>query len=663
MTSADTTAIVLELNEKLVGARIRNIYQPKKKTLLVRIHQTSQPAFDLLIEAGRRMHLTSYDIPVPQRPSAFSTALRKHLRNGVLTEINQHEFERIIIIEVRNRGANFKLVIELFGDGNIILVDDNGIILQALTLKTMRDRAIQRQRPFIQAPSSGMNPLEARILEPDSLTQYGEMQVVKALTKLFSLGGEYAEEILLRAQVSKAVASSTLNQDDVTRILKAIKDIFSALELSKLKPCVLRDADERWINVIPFKLKKYEKYDCLAFNSFNEALDEYFAKTTTEEEAIDEEKNRETARLQRIHDSQKRSLQEAEKRAELHQMIGDKIYGYFHHLSELYKRIQDQKTRERTWKEIAAQLNKEKRDEEPWIYFESLDPENLVLHLKVEETPFTFNLRKSVPANAAFYYEQAKKSRKKAIGAEKALGETVKHLRELKQIRVSLEKPREPLRKRRRKAWFEKFRWTYTSDNLLVVAGKDALTNEVLIKKHMELSDLVFHADIAGAPFALLKTEGREIRDESIQEAAVLAAVYSRAWKAKFSAIDTYWVHPNQLSKSPPSGEYLAKGAFIVSGKKNFIKRVPLRLAVGIDLKAAPPTPVAGSMNSVNSRTDLFVEITPGDLPSKKLAHMILQELRRRARKEQEKAVSAVPIQDIQTLIPFGNGRIIKPKK
>ena len=665
MTSPDVAAVVIELREKLIGARIRNIYQLKKNTLLLRIHQTSQPTLDLLIEAGKRMHLTSYVVTVPQKPPAFSTALRKHLRNGKLLGIQQHDFERIVTIDIRNRGDNFRLEVELFGEGNIILVDANNIILQALTLKTMRDRAVQRRESFLQAPSSGMNPMETPILEKDSLDQFEDMQVVRALTKLFSIGGEYAEEVLLQARVSKEIACSALKHDDLTRISKALKDVFSTLELPKLTPCILKDSEEKWVNVTPIKLKKYEKMGCIDFKSFNEALDEYYSKASSEGEtkASDDQKNREKARLQRILDSQKASLKEVEKKALLHRRIGDKIYSHFHHLSELYKKIKDQKNHGLKWKEIAVGINEEKRIGEPWTYLESLDAEKLVLRLSIDGVQFAFSLRKSIPANAASYYEQAKKSKKKAEGCEKALNKTLNQLAELKISRISSEKPRKPPLKKRKKAWFEKFRWSYTSGNLLVVAGKDAITNEILIKKHMDQNDLVFHADIVGAPFTLLKTEGKAPPEESIEEAAVLGAVYSRAWKAKFSAIDMFWVHPNQLSKSPPSGGYLAKGAFMVSGKKNFIKKVPLRLAVGIDVKAIPPALVIGAKNSVNNRTNILIEIVPGDLPSQKLARQILQELRNRVEKERRKTVSAVSIQDIQTCIPFGNGRIAKSEK
>ena len=57
--------------------------------------------------------------------------------------------------------------------------------------------------------------------------------------------------------------------------------------------------------------------------------------------------------------------------------------------------------------------------------------------------------------------------------------------------------------------WYEKFRWFTSSDGFLVVAGKDTVSNEVLIKKYAKQEDVVFHAEISGAPFTVVKTEGK----------------------------------------------------------------------------------------------------------------------------------------------------------
>jgi len=134
MTSFDVAAVTHEINELVKGAHVAKIYQIGTQTLLLKLRRPNQPRLQLLIEAGKRLHLTSYAHETPKKPSAFCMSLRKYLNNGVVKEVRQHEFERITITEISTRQGDFQLVSELFGGGNVILVDPEGKILQALSL-------------------------------------------------------------------------------------------------------------------------------------------------------------------------------------------------------------------------------------------------------------------------------------------------------------------------------------------------------------------------------------------------------------------------------------------------------------------------------------------------------------------------------------------------
>ncbi len=663
LTSFDAAAIVSELKERLKGAHIQNIYQIRGKTLILKLHQPNQTALNLLIESGRRLHLTSYMLEKPEKPPAFCMVLRKHLRNGIVEEVSQHEFERIVTIKVRTKEGEFKLIVELFGDGNIILVDPRDIIQQALTFKRMRDRNILRGEAFRHAPSSGKNPLRIEMPDLFELKEFKGIDVVRALTKLLSIGGTYAEEVLLSAQVDKNKECESLENDDLNKIYATLNEVLSPLKTARLEPCIVIDEEGKWVDAVPLPLRRYASFECKRFESFNEALDEFYAKTLVEKEAavVTEKVEQEMARQQRILHEQQTSLEEARKEAELMRRIGDKIYAHFHQLQTLLQRIMEEKKSGKSWREIVSAVEGEKSSgKEPAFFFESLDTKKLVLNVSIEGLPFSLLLRDSVQANAATYYDQAKKTERKAEGAKKAIKETLKRIEELKQRKEIAVQETEPIKKRRKKAWYEKFRWFHTSEDLLVVGGKDAVTNEILIKKHIEPHDLVFHADIAGAPFVLIKTEGKTPSQQSISEAAQLAASHSRAWKAKFSAIDVYWVHPEQVSKTPPSGEYLQKGAFMIRGEKNYVRKTPLRLAIGVDAKATPPTVLGGPKDAIKTRTDLYAEIVPGDLSSSNLAHKIRQILTQKAPKNLQEKVSKIPIEEIQAFIPFGKGAINK---
>ncbi len=662
LTSFDLAAIVFELREQLKDAHIQNIYQLKERILLLKLRQRSRPSLNLLIEPGRRIHITSYLLKKPPQPPTFCMALRKHLRNGVITEICQREFDRIVAITVKTREGEFRLISEFFGDGNIILVDPQGTTRQALTFKRMRDRNILRGEPFKQAPPSGKDPRTLTRSDLPHLARFNNLEVVKALTRYLSISGMYAEEILLRANISKHQKCSSLKRHDFDKIFRALTDILSYLEPGKLEPCIIVDTDEEAVDRVPFHLRQYENYECKQFESFNEALDEYYAKTVVEsriEDAAQEVKQK-IDKQRRILREQQKSLIEMKRQAERKRKIGDQIYVHFTILQTLRQRIMKEKKKGRTWREIVSRLEAEKKNRKvPSTFFESFDTRNVALHLSIEDSVFSLNLRKSIQENAATYYEQAKKARRKTTGTEKAIQETLNRIEELKQHKKRLTgEAAQPIKKQRKRAWFEKFWWFHTSEDFLTVGGKDAVTNEVLIKKHTASHDLVFHADIAGAPFVLLKTEGRTPSQESIREAAQLAATHSRAWKAKFSAIDVYWVHPEQVSKSPPSGEHLKKGAFMIRGKKNYVRKVPLRVAIGIDFRTTPPALTGGPINAVKDKTDIFVEIVPGDHSSSRLAHQIRHTLAEKAPPNLREAINTISTQEIQSFIPFGNGNI-----
>ena len=662
LTSFDIAAVVLELKERLKGARIQNIYQIKGKTVILKLHQPNQPALNLLIEAGKQLHLTSYVLEKPQRPHAFCMALRKHLRNGTIAEVSQHEFERIVTIKVKTKGGEFKMVLELFSNGNIIVVDGQDVIQQALTSKRMRDRNILRRELFQQAPSSGKNPLNLKPSDLLELKKFDSLEVVKALTKFLSIGGMYAEEILLRAQVDKNKRCESLKDIDFDKIYTSLNEILSQLKTGKSESCIVIDDSGRYVDAVPISLRKYDGLKCKEFRSFNEALDEYYAKTFVEREvmAVSENVEREIARQQRILNEQQASLEEARRETERARKVGDKIYSNFHQLQAFLLRIMNEKRSGKTWQAIVSEIKDEKKSgKAPSVYFESLDTNKLILKLSIKGLAFSLKLRNSIQKNATTYYDRAKKAEKKVKGAQKAMKETLSRIEELRQRKeVVVEEASKPAVRRRMKAWYEKFRWFYTSENLLVVGGKDAVTNEILVKKHTEPHDLVFHADIVGAPFVIVKTGGKLPSQQSMSEAAQLAASHSRAWKAKFSAIDVYWVYPEQVSKTPPSGEYLQRGAFMIRGKKNYVRKTPLRLAVGVDVKTTPLTVTGGPKETVMSKTDVYVEIVPGELSSSKLANKIRQALKKKVAKDLQETISKISIEEIQAFIPFGKGRI-----
>ncbi|MFA6889348.1 MAG: NFACT RNA binding domain-containing protein, partial [Candidatus Woesearchaeota archaeon] len=102
----------------------------------------------------------------------------------------------------------------------------------------------------------------------------------------------------------------------------------------------------------------------------------------------------------------------------------------------------------------------------------------------------TLNFTKTIHENAALYYDKAKKAKKKSDGAKKALEISSQKLAQLEKETIEL--PKQQMVQPVKREWYDKFHWFYSSEGFLVIGGRDAITNEIVIKKHTDPKDLVF---------------------------------------------------------------------------------------------------------------------------------------------------------------------------
>jgi predicted ribosome quality control (RQC) complex YloA/Tae2 family protein len=664
MSSFDVYVATSELNRFIPDSRIKNIYQLNGSTILLKLYKPNQQ-MQLLVEAGKRFHLTRYIHEKPSKPPTFCMALRKHLRNGKILEVTQHEFERIAILRIDTKAGEMQLVIELFGEGNIILVDPNNRILHALKFRKMRDRNIIRNEAFIYPPPSGKNPFKLKPEEALEIKSFGDVEVVRALTRCLSIGGIYAEEILERAGVEKTTPCKTLTQTEIDRIFKALNQILFKIRNGEIKPSIIMDQKGEYLDVTPICLRRYSQFKHLTYENFNLALDEFYTKTVTKEKisTLYEKLENEVARYKRILESQRKALEKTRKQREETRKIGDAIYLHMHELQQLINYILEEKKKGKTWEEIAAKIRKRKNmGEKPEVYFHSLIPKQQILTVRVEDLTFPLNLRKTIQENASSFYAKSKKAEKRLRGIISSIRKTEEKIKALqtKSTREITTAEKAKLLKTVKRQWYEKFRWFHSSEGFLIIGGRDATTNELLIKRYMEPADIVFHADIIGAPFVLIKTEGKTPTEQTLREAAQLAAAYSRAWKQKLPVLDVYWIKPEQISKQPPSGQYLTKGAFMIRGKKNYLRKTPVKTAIGIIKTEEIPKIIGGPASAIGKTANAYVEIVPNDLPAGKLAEKILKTLARKTRLEMSKQLQAFLVEEIRRFLPSGRGKILR---
>jgi predicted ribosome quality control (RQC) complex YloA/Tae2 family protein len=479
------------------------------------------------------------------------------------------------------------------------------------------------------------------------------------------MGGLYAEELLLRANVDKNTPCQDITQEQTDLIFQRLQGLLEPLRTGKFSPAVIIQDQGEWLDVTSTKLKIYEHLRAEPYDSFNKALDDYYTRMSKAGGISEDQKEheKELARRQRMLQDQQKTLAEAQKTIERNKHLGDLIYAHLSELQLLQQQISHAKSRGENWEQIAEKLEKEKKEgRSPALYFHSFDAKNLTLNLSIEDSVVPVRMNWTIQANAAEFYERMKKAEKRLEGSRKALEETRRRIEELQKKWTEKEQQAkfEGTPRRLEKAWYEKFRWFNSSEGFLVIGGRDAATNEILVKKHAEPHDIVFHADIVGAPFVIIKTRGKPPTEQAILESAQFAASYSRAWREMLSILDVYWIHPEQVSKTSPTGQYLVKGAFIIHGKKTYVRKVPLRIALGVLAEKGHVRIIGGPPEAIRRQTDAYVELVPGEKTSAELAKRIRSILYEKVGSESRDAVSRILIEEIQGFIPPGKSNITK---
>lgn len=199
------------------------------------------------------------------------------------------------------------------------------------------------------------------------------------------------------------------------------------------------------------------------------------------------------------------------------------------------------------------------------------------------------DLALSALGNAREIYAKKKKAGEKAKKATEATERAIQQAE--KNTKKTLQKQqmtRHTIYQRRKVMWFEKFHWFLTSENYLVIAGKDAHQNELLVKRYLRKGDVYVHADLHGAATCVVrnrvpsgdkKSPPPPIPVATLEQAGCMSVCRSNAWTSQVIA-GAYWVHADQVSKTAPAGEYLTTGSFMIRGKKNYIP--PSRLEMGL---------------------------------------------------------------------------------
>ncbi|XP_059675361.1 ribosome quality control complex subunit NEMF isoform X1 [Gavia stellata] len=368
----------------------------------------------------------------------------------------------------------------------------------------------------------------------------------------------------------------------------------------------------------PFLFSQHSKCPYLEFDSFNKAADEFYSKLEGQKidlKALQQEKQalKKLENVRRDHEHRLEALQQAQ---EADKIKGELIEMNLEIVDRAIQVVRSALANQIDWTEIGAIVKEAQAQGDPvasaikelklqtnhitmllrnpYVLSEEEEEEDAA-DLDKEETEEpkgkkkknkTKQLKKpqknkpslvdvdlslSAYANAKKYYDHkrhaAKKTQKTVEAAEKAFKsaekKTKQTLREVQTVTT--------IQKARKVYWFEKFLWFISSENYLIIAGRDQQQNELIVKRYLKPGDIYVHADLHGATSCVIKNpSGEPIPPRTLTEAGTMALCYSAAWDARI-VTSAWWVSHNQVSKTAPTGEYLTTGSFMIRGKKNFL--------------------------------------------------------------------------------------------
>ncbi|MBD3229005.1 MAG: DUF814 domain-containing protein [Candidatus Lokiarchaeota archaeon] len=672
ISSFDLASVISEIKDEIIGARINNIYQID--SIFILKIRTQNRTLNILMEPEKRIHITKYRRKKPKFPPNLCMTLRKYLRRKFIIGFDQYKFDRVLVIEAAWKNINEetrkvqhseknKLIIEFFNRGVLTLLGKDDKIIISSEYKTMKDRRIIPNRKFSFAPIWGVNLFELKKQELITLIRDSKRNIVNFIAKDLGLGGTYAEECCLRLNIDKDMVSNQLSEkiiDDLYRILTYFIERINNNELNPV--LILKDGEKYGFE--PFKLKIHEDLTFKEKNSFNFVLDEYFSpdeKIDIVEDKLDKRNNL-ISKQEKIVESQKQAIKDLKHKSEDYKHFGNLIYQNMNLIQEIINTFNKARENGYSWNEIKEQIQKAKKYETiPTAkYIGEIKPAEGSFIFKVDSREIPLDFRKSPQENAEYFYERSKKFEKKVMGAKIALERSTEKLKKIEdEMEIISKKPKKLIKKRESK-WYEKFHWFYSSDGLLVIGGRDLKTNEILFRKYLQKNDIFLHADFRGSPAVVIKSKSHKIPEKTIEEAAQFTVIYSSAWKNKYATADSYWVEPDQVSQSPPSGQYLPKGSFMIRDTKNYVKNLPLKLAVGITPENNYMIPIAGPIDAIENQTENYIILKPGN----KKRSLIAKEIKRyfinkENDKDKIKKIHHIPLDEIIRLLP-GEAKIVK---
>ncbi|XP_030508734.2 uncharacterized protein LOC115723399 [Cannabis sativa] len=344
----------------------------------------------------------------------------------------------------------------------------------------------------------------------------------------------------------------------------------------------------------PILLNQFKSREHTQFETFDAALDEFYSKIESQR-ADQQQKSKEFSAIQKLTkirtDQENRVLtlrQEVDRSVKMAELIEYNLED----VDAAILAVRVALANGMSWEDLARMVKEEKKSGNPVaclidkLYLER-NCMTLLLSNNLDEMDddektlpadkVEVDLALSAHANARRWYELKKKQESKQEKTVTAHEKAFKAAERKTRLQLSQEKTVATISHMRRVHWFEKFNWFISSENYLVISGRDAQQNEMIVKRYMSKGDVYVHAELHGASTTVIKNHRPEqpIPPLTLNQAGCFTVCHSQAWNSKI-VTSAWWVYPHQVSKTAPTGEYLTVGSFMIRGKKNFLPPHPL---------------------------------------------------------------------------------------
>ena len=538
--------IVHELNRNLLDGRINKIAQPETDELLLTI-KTPGGQRRLSISASASLpliYLTEGNKPSPMTAPNFCMLLRKHINNGRITKIWQPKLERIIHFEIEHLDelgdlCKKELIVEIMGKhSNIIFCNEDGTIIDSIKHVSSQMSSVREVLPgrtyFIPDTMEKSDPLSVSFAEFQRVLTEKPMPLSKAVyTSFTGISPVVAEEICYLSGIDSSLTPRELSEDLLTHLYRQFTLYFEEVSAGHFSPAIYyHGAEPKEFSALP--LTHFSQYIRKEYDSISRLLEDYYAEKNTltriRQKSVDLRRVVQTAleRNRKKYDLQAKQLRDTENR-EKFKVYGELIHTYGYNLEPGAKKLEA--LNYYTNEMITIPLDSTKTPQENALkYFEKYNKQKRTfeaLTSLIEETRDDISYLESV-SNAL----------------DIALSED--DLTQIKEELIESGYIRRKFTKKKVKITSKPFHYL-SSDGYHIYVGKNNLQNEELTFHFASGNDWWFHAKGIPGSHVIVKSEGKELPDRTFEEAAGLAAYYSKGRENEKVEID--YVQKKQVKK------------------------------------------------------------------------------------------------------------------